>query len=504
MWDQAPAAADPYASRKPEEPATEYHMGGGGNASTNRISLIRDYYQEESGNVIVHELTHLLEEKLAGLAIYNTDIPDELQVYRDGTNLEQANLIMAEYMALTGWYWDLETHRWELVDPKVEEPSWLESLLGIEKEIPYRNVSPAENLAELSRMYYQDSEDLKEKFGDDVYEFFKQRMYDGCDFEDGQAVPSPSCELTQETSSIENKPYSAKSLFAKIGQFLTKKAHAQTTNPWETIIPGQSTKHETINKLGSPRREIPKASEKTTLEYNSKNPLPNYVFLSNDTVQLIEYQSEELASAHLFVKIYGQPVLVATSNLHPNAAYLIYPEKGITAIVDTRTLIVARLQKFAPVDMETYQLLWGKSLNQNYQTREAILASLDPALAEDQILEITGGKVEIELYPSWNLISLPAIETNINHAKDLLRLIDQQNGFVSTIAKFEDSQWQEFTIRNDQEFGQDFEIKPYEAYFVRSHNQSTLTLPLSSETVEFEPKKLKQGWNTIAIPPDKL
>jgi hypothetical protein len=107
--------------------------------------------------------------------------------------------------------------------------------------------------------------------------------------------------------------------------------------------------------------------------------------------------------------------------------------------------------------------------------------------------------VGFELNEGWNLINFPINPMSVKTAAEATRDVALDGGYITTIAYWDGDRWIEYSQRAEYQYGQDFELKPGIAYFVRA--SIPMTWAVAGERIQ-KPVSLdlKRGWNAIGIP----
>ncbi|MBU1085224.1 hypothetical protein KKB06_02650, partial [Patescibacteria group bacterium] len=114
-------------------------------------------------------------------------------------------------------------------------------------------------------------------------------------------------------------------------------------------------------------------------------------------------------------------------------------------------------------------------------------------------------KAEYELIEGWNLVAFPIRPVNFNMASGLVLDVAKKGGYVTVVSVWDGDRWQEFVQRGKDSFGEDFEILPGKAYFLR--NEKQVNWQVIGEPVqprELAEYKLEKGWNTIGLVKEDL
>ncbi|MBI2010321.1 MAG: hypothetical protein HYS86_04075 [Candidatus Chisholmbacteria bacterium] len=101
------------------------------------------------------------------------------------------------------------------------------------------------------------------------------------------------------------------------------------------------------------------------------------------------------------------------------------------------------------------------------------------------------------LLDGWNLISFPFEPSEFDSAAGLVGHVAASGGYITTVSGWEGDQWRTFSQRGAEQFGDDFEIKPYTAYFVRSNVE--IEWEVVGKKVAPPMTTLAVGWNGVGF-----
>jgi len=140
----------------------------------------------------------------------------------------------------------------------------------------------------------------------------------------------------------------------------------------------------------------------------------------------------------------------------------------------------------------------GRSYLIGRQLEDSYLATQQAALTFSPRVKVQGVPV-YRLLDGWNFISFASQPHQFKTAKELVADVKAQGGYITTVSRWDGDRWDEYVQRADLEYGEDFEIEPLVAYFVRSHEVMNWQVPIES----INPNKtyqLTRGWNAVGIP----
>lgn len=109
-------------------------------------------------------------------------------------------------------------------------------------------------------------------------------------------------------------------------------------------------------------------------------------------------------------------------------------------------------------------------------------------------------EVAYTLLDGWNFVSFPLIPQSFSTASELITEAARQGAYITTVARWNNSQWEEYVQRGDQAFGQDFPIEPGVAYMLRNHIHLKTWQVSGFEITSPIPLELKTGFNGVGIP----
>lgn len=126
--------------------------------------------------------------------------------------------------------------------------------------------------------------------------------------------------------------------------------------------------------------------------------------------------------------------------------------------------------------------------------KPAVVAAVEPT---------TTVKLDYGLVNGWTFISFPFKPITVVSAAELLMYVNQQGGLATTVCRWDMDHWQSYMVKGDVVYGESFELKPLEGFFVLSYVSSTfkvagLTLPNTSKI------SLVPGWNSIGLTSNSL
>ncbi len=127
--------------------------------------------------------------------------------------------------------------------------------------------------------------------------------------------------------------------------------------------------------------------------------------------------------------------------------------------------------------------------------------SLSQRLVEIEELYVSQkDEIVYELIEGWNFVAFPLKAYNFSDADKLIRDVNRKGGQATTVSKWDGDRWQEYTRRGIKRYGENFEIEPGKAYFIRVHKPSVWRVKgdlISKE--ELQVIKLNPGWNTLGL-----
>ncbi|MCJ7792440.1 MAG: hypothetical protein MUP45_00455, partial [Candidatus Marinimicrobia bacterium] len=108
--------------------------------------------------------------------------------------------------------------------------------------------------------------------------------------------------------------------------------------------------------------------------------------------------------------------------------------------------------------------------------------------------------VAYSLLEGWNFVSFPVVPQSFGTASELMTDAARQGAYVTTVGRWDGSQWQEYIQRGEEAYGQDFPIEPGVAYMIRNHVHLQ-TWQVSGFRINSSiPLELKTGFNSVGIP----
>jgi hypothetical protein len=111
--------------------------------------------------------------------------------------------------------------------------------------------------------------------------------------------------------------------------------------------------------------------------------------------------------------------------------------------------------------------------------------------------------VNIDLSVGWNLINLPLVDNRkdniVNSASKLANYWDEQGAEVTSIARFSQGKFQIHTVREVNDYSDDFPLIPGEGLFVFSHTNASVTFSGAKPTKPVA-VTVNQGWNLLGFP----
>lgn len=104
------------------------------------------------------------------------------------------------------------------------------------------------------------------------------------------------------------------------------------------------------------------------------------------------------------------------------------------------------------------------------------------------------------LLEGWNFVSFPLVPQSFSTASELITQAARQDAYITTVARWNNSQWEEYIQRGDQAFGQDFPIEPGVAYMLRNHIHLQKWQISGFKISSAIPLELSAGFNGVGIP----
>jgi len=112
----------------------------------------------------------------------------------------------------------------------------------------------------------------------------------------------------------------------------------------------------------------------------------------------------------------------------------------------------------------------------------------------------------LDLQSGWNLVAFPyemggEKTSKIRKASELLQFIESQGYKATHLSSYRNGVFESYTVRINQGgeevvFGEDFELKPGEGYFLKSFSQGTVKLTGNKSEMPVE-LELRDGWNLV-------
>lgn len=143
------------------------------------------------------------------------------------------------------------------------------------------------------------------------------------------------------------------------------------------------------------------------------------------------------------------------------------------------------------------------AVQSSYKTRiRSHAQSLRQVAAREAILGTSSSSVTLyyDLLDGWNLVAFPVVNESLHNASDIMRDFGQQGAYVTTVSTWDGDRWIEFSMRADQTYGFDFELKTHAAYFVRNHIPSIVAITGRVVPLDLEDLVIQPGWNAISLP----
>ena len=109
---------------------------------------------------------------------------------------------------------------------------------------------------------------------------------------------------------------------------------------------------------------------------------------------------------------------------------------------------------------------------------------------------------DYDLVDGWNFISLPVEPVTVVSAQELIAYVNTSGGQATTVSRWEKDGWQTLVILGGVEYGSDFKLKPFEAYFLL--NYLPAKIEITGLPVEAAKINLLPGWNAIGLMPGKM
>lgn len=139
---------------------------------------------------------------------------------------------------------------------------------------------------------------------------------------------------------------------------------------FKSLIPGQSTKSDAIEKLGEPLND----KEPGSLDFESKNPnLPHRVATENEKITFIKeiITAEDGKTSIDITALYGEApyVLYGLDSIHGFNLY-IYPDKGIAYLGHVKEPILLEVWYFQPTTFEEFRDKWAPGYYDTPQVRQ--------------------------------------------------------------------------------------------------------------------------------------
>lgn len=174
---------------------------------------------------------------------------------------------------------------------------------------------------------------------------------------------------------------------------------------------------------------------------------------------------------------------------------------------DSSTLEDSRIT----LDPGQYELSNGMKLNLTSPTKLSQFSDIngngkrDPGEPNviDRTLSISkiGDSFNYEMNRGWNTANFPFFrdKKNMYKASDIKAYAMSQGVDIESIKKWE-GKWVEYTVNNGTVYGNDFNIKPNEGYFIRVLTSGKFDL-FGSTSMEPVPVQLESGWSLVGFAP---
>lgn len=143
------------------------------------------------------------------------------------------------------------------------------------------------------------------------------------------------------------------------------------------------------------------------------------------------------------------------------------------------------------------------AIQSSYKTRiRSHAQTLRQVAAREAILGTSSSSITLyyDLLDGWNLVAFPVAQSNLHNASDIMRIFGEQGAYVTTVSTWDGDKWVEFSMRADQTYGFDFELKTHAAYFVRNHIPSIVAITGIVVPLDLKDLAIKPGWNAISLP----
>lgn len=139
---------------------------------------------------------------------------------------------------------------------------------------------------------------------------------------------------------------------------------------FKSLVPGDSTKSDTIERLGDPLNN----KESNSLDFKSRNPnLPHQVLTENEKITFIKeiITAEDGKTSTYITNFYGEApyVLYGLESIHGFNLY-IYPDKGIAYIGHVKEPILLEVWYFQPTTQEDFRDKWAPNYSGTFQPRQ--------------------------------------------------------------------------------------------------------------------------------------
>lgn len=139
---------------------------------------------------------------------------------------------------------------------------------------------------------------------------------------------------------------------------------------FKTLVPGQSTKSEAIEKLG----ELLNDKESATLNFKSSNPnLPHQVVTEEEKITFIKEVVAPIdgKTSTEIVDLYGVApyILYGSESIHGFNLY-IYPNKGLSYIGHLKEPVLLEVWYFQPTTFEDFKDRWAPNYTDEPQRRQ--------------------------------------------------------------------------------------------------------------------------------------
>jgi len=170
---------------------------------------------------------------------------------------------------------------------------------------------------------------------------------------------------------------------------------------------------------------------------------------------------------------------------------------GESIVKDTKNAVDAEYSPSETDGLTTinYQLFWDNNKNGVQDGNEEFVSLSGVGIVNT--FEQT--YLDYDLSTGWNLIAFPYLNTSLT-ANDLINMIEQEDGYATTVAKYEGGRWVVFKVRGGDTYSEDFSIEPGKGYFIRVEKPVSISLGGYAQNSS-TPIQTEIGWNLVGFAP---